>query len=80
MRRFLSCAKVAALTTGRCALLVVGAVVVELLFVTVWLEWFLRHLSPLILAALPEKHQRILMHMVTPPPSYVNTDSRASAE
>jgi hypothetical protein len=80
MRKFLWFSKVALLTTGRCALLVVGAVVLELLFVTVWLEWFLRQLSPVILAALPEKHQRILMHMVTAPPKYASADTKVSDE
>ncbi len=51
----------------RCCLFVLAAVALLLLYLSAWLERFLRQVTPLILAALPPHYRRLLVWMPAPP-------------
>jgi hypothetical protein len=50
----------------RCSLFVLAAVALVLLYLSAWLERFLRKAVPLVLAALPPHYRRLLLWMPAP--------------
>lgn len=69
METFLSRMRTLFVVLVRCGLFALTVTALVLFFASVWLEQFLRQVTPLMLAGLPPHHRRILLRMAESAPS-----------
>jgi hypothetical protein len=80
MASFISRMRIVLMVLCRCGLFLLTVTALVLFFVSVWLEQFLRRVTPLMLAGLPPHYRQFLLWMAAPSSQNATVPEHGTAE